>query len=299
MTSLRSKLMLGFVAISALGILLGLAVAGVSTLGEFRRFTFSRNQQALREELAAYYADNGGWVGLAPAQPPMMHAGRAPLMGPGMFTLVDADGVVRVGGPGFALGQRLPAQAYQSAIPVEVDGSTVGWLMVGREAFAQTGGEIQFFERLTSTLLLGAGAATLVALIAGTLVARSLTRPVQALTVATRAVASGDFGRKVPVGSGDELGQLAEFFNQMSAALDSARQQRRRMTADIAHELRTPLTIILGHLDAVEDGVLTRGDRALEVVRDEATRLVGLVEDLRTLTLADAGSSAYSDDRPT
>jgi signal transduction histidine kinase len=288
MRSLRTKLILGFVSISALGIVLGLVVSAASTFGEFRRFTFSRNQQLLREELAGYYLDHGGW-GERMMMPPFQRQGQVPLMAPAMFTVVDADGVVRFGGPGYVPGQRLAPQVYQGAVPVEVDGDVVGWLIVGREAFAQTGSERQFFERLTTTFLLGAGAASVTALLAGALLARSLTRPLVELTAATRAVAAGDFGRKVSVESRDELGQLAHSFNRMSQALETWRQQRRRMTADIAHELRTPLTIILGHLDAIEDGVLQRGDRALEVIRDETNRLARLVEDLRILTRADAG----------
>jgi signal transduction histidine kinase len=61
------------------------------------------------------------------------------------------------------------------------------------------------------------------------------------------------------------------------------------MTADIAHELRTPLAIILGHLDAVGDGVLADSSQAMIVIREETERLARLVEDLRTLTRADSG----------
>jgi signal transduction histidine kinase len=61
------------------------------------------------------------------------------------------------------------------------------------------------------------------------------------------------------------------------------------MTADIAHELRTPLSLILGHAEAVHDGVLPPTLENFEIIRDEATRLEHLVDDLRILSLADAG----------
>ncbi|MCI0649245.1 MAG: ATP-binding protein, partial [Chloroflexi bacterium] len=92
-----------------------------------------------------------------------------------------------------------------------------------------------------------------------------------------------------PVRSDDELGELATSFNQMSADLAQARDLRRQMTADIAHDLRTPLSIILGHAEALRDGVLPATAESFEVIHDEARRLNRLVDDLRTLSLSEAG----------
>jgi signal transduction histidine kinase len=60
------------------------------------------------------------------------------------------------------------------------------------------------------------------------------------------------------------------------------------MTADIAHELRTPLSLILGHAEAIEDGVLPATPETVGIIHDEARSLARLVDDLRTLSLADA-----------
>jgi signal transduction histidine kinase len=75
----------------------------------------------------------------------------------------------------------------------------------------------------------------------------------------------------------------------MSAALSRSVNTRKQMTADIAHELRTPLSLILGHAEAVHDGVLQPTRENFEIIREEATRLEHLVNDLRILSLADAG----------
>src|SRR5690606_37734532 len=64
---------------------------------------------------------------------------------------------------------------------------------------------------------------------------------------------------------------------------------RRQMTADIAHDLRTPLSLILGHAEALSDGVLPPTPETFDVIHDEARRLNRLVEDLRLLSLAEAG----------
>jgi signal transduction histidine kinase len=75
----------------------------------------------------------------------------------------------------------------------------------------------------------------------------------------------------------------------MSAELSRSVNARKQMTADIAHELRTPLSLILGHAEAVHDGVLPPSPENFEIIREEAARLEHLVDDLRTLSLADAG----------
>jgi signal transduction histidine kinase len=61
------------------------------------------------------------------------------------------------------------------------------------------------------------------------------------------------------------------------------------MTADIAHDLRTPLTVITGYIEALRDGDLQPTPARFEAIHDEAQHLKRLVQDLRTLSLADAG----------
>jgi two-component system sensor histidine kinase BaeS len=102
-------------------------------------------------------------------------------------------------------------------------------------------------------------------------------------------VTEGNLELTVPVRSDDELGQLAESFNQMNQNLAQSREVRRQMTADIAHELRTPLSVILGHTEGIRDGVMEPSEEAFEIIHEETLRLSSLVEDLRMLTLAEAG----------
>ncbi|MFM8370704.1 MAG: sensor histidine kinase, partial [Chloroflexota bacterium] len=129
----------------------------------------------------------------------------------------------------------------------------------------------------------------LVALGFGLLLARSLTRPVRDLTNATRNMAQGQLEQQVPIHSGDELGELAQAFNHMSADLARANRSRKQMTADIAHDLRNPLTVLSGYLESLQDGKLKPTPERFAVMQAEVTHLQHLVEDLRTLSLADAG----------
>jgi signal transduction histidine kinase len=75
----------------------------------------------------------------------------------------------------------------------------------------------------------------------------------------------------------------------MSADLSHADEVQRQMTADIAHELRSPLTVITGYLEGLRDGVIKPSPARFAALYDEAQQLTRLVEDLRTLSLADAG----------
>jgi signal transduction histidine kinase len=99
----------------------------------------------------------------------------------------------------------------------------------------------------------------------------------------------GELEQQVPVRSADELGMLTQAFNQMSADLTRSNALRRQMTADIAHDLRTPLTVITGYIEALRDGVLKPTADRFEAMHAEAQQLKRLVDDLRTLSLADAG----------
>jgi signal transduction histidine kinase len=85
------------------------------------------------------------------------------------------------------------------------------------------------------------------------------------------------------------VGQVAAAFNQMSANLSRANALRRQMTADIAHELRTPLSVVVGYLASMSEGLLKPTPERFKIMRDEAQHLQRLVEDLRILSLADAG----------
>jgi two-component system OmpR family sensor kinase/two-component system sensor histidine kinase BaeS len=103
------------------------------------------------------------------------------------------------------------------------------------------------------------------------------------------AVAEGDLSIRVREHFPGDLGQLARRFNHMISELERAEQQRRNLTADIAHELRTPLHIIQGNLEGIIDGVYKPTPEHINNTLDETQLLARLVNDLQTLSLAEAG----------
>ncbi len=131
--------------------------------------------------------------------------------------------------------------------------------------------------------------AMIVAIIVGTVLVRQITRPLSKLREATQTLAQGDLSVRVPVKSRDEVGRVAESFNQMAADLEQQEQVRRQMVADVAHELRTPLTVMNSNLEAMLDGLIQPNAAELGELHDETQRLIRMIEDLRLLSLADAG----------
>lgn len=140
--------------------------------------------------------------------------------------------------------------------------------------------------------ILGCGLALALPLMALALSVRAFRRyatPLAGVMEAADAVAEGDFSvRLAEEGTGD-FRQLARSFNRMAQELDRTERQRRNLTADVAHELRTPLHIIQGNLEGLLDGVYQPTDTHIEATLDETRLLSRLVEDLQTLSLAEAG----------
>ena len=118
---------------------------------------------------------------------------------------------------------------------------------------------------------------------------RNIAIPLADIMSAADAVAEGDLSVRVPVRGSGEFNRLAESFNRMTEELARADQQRRNLTADVAHELRTPLHIIQGNLEGILDGVYQPTAEHISATLDETRQLTRLVDDLRTLSLAEAG----------
>ncbi len=290
MRSISTKLILAFLSIGIVSVTIIFILARWNTRQEFIRFLSDQNRTDLVSELTEYYQANGTWEGseqiwMQPSvhQPPPGGSRRVP------FVLTDQNGLVLVANDRYKVGDKVPSSNLQQGVSIEENGKIVGVLVPMPMPFQGQPREVEFIERTNMNLLYGALVGAVIAWLLGILLSRTLTRPIRELTRATHAVSEGDLSQQVPVRSKDELGELAKAFNKMSAQLSRSVNARKQMTADIAHELRTPLSLILGHAEAVHDGVLPPTPENFEIIREEATRLEHLVNDLRLLSLADAG----------
>lgn len=304
--SLSVKLVIAFLAVSLVGTVLVALYVARTTTNRFGEYVFERYLEEVSRRTADYYRLKGSWEGVAEVMSPRFsapdiwrRAPRSPSPNPQQqepaeearrfFAIVDQQRRVVVAGLNYKLGDSVSHHEVARGVPVEVNGTVVGTVIAAPLPFPRPNPRQGFLADFYRALGVGTAGATLVALVLGVLLARSLTRPLKELTRATQAMSRGDLAQRVPVRSRDELGELACSFNQMSAQLARSTELRRQMTADIAHELRTPLSLILGHAEALSDGVLPPTPETFEIIYDEAQGLARLVEDLRTLSLSDAG----------
>jgi two-component system, OmpR family, sensor histidine kinase BaeS len=298
MRTIAGKLTLAFLLVGLTGAVLVAIIVRQSTRAAFDQFLLNREQQTLVSFLYQYYQVNGDWegvgtslVGIQAAPPRGINGGRDLDRNWNRFVLVGENKFVILSANPEQIGKRVADRQLENSVPLVVDGKTAGWLLLepGQREWLPGSPEGVFLRRFNLAILLSALAAAALALILGGVLAFTLTRSLRELTEATVEIARGKFGQQVKVRSRDELGELATSFNQMSLDLERATQARRQMTSDIAHDLRSPLSVIGGYSEALSDGKLAGTPEVYETLYQETRHLNRLVEDLRTLSLADAG----------
>lgn len=296
--SITFKLTLAFLFIGLTGSVLVAVITWQRTQTAFSKFIIARDQQVLAGNLLLYYQEYGSWDGLA-IKPYFFGFDQARIDDPGKevvrnwnrFLLADADRKVVYSVRSEQVGKTLSISDLENAVALAVNGKTVGWLLMEslpRERIPNSPEE-GFLRTVNSSAFLSALIATVLALVLGGLLAYTLTRTLRELTEATVEISRGKLGLQVKVRSKDELGNLAASFNQMSLDLERATSARRQMTADIAHDLRSPLSVIAGYTEALSDGKLPSSPEIYDILHQETRHLNRLVDDLRTLSLADAG----------
>ena len=296
MRSLTLKLTLAFLIVSLAGIaLVALLIGGFTTL-EFNRLLTDRRLNEYTNTATAYYQQHGSWDGIAGAferglmlAPDLRDGPNQRELNPPPFFLVDLKGNLLIDTGPFQAGEKIPAVPAQERVEIIANNQVVGYILVTGGQARPNPLEERFLSRMTQAVLLATAVVSGLAVLLGLFLARTITRPIRDLTLATSAMAKGKLSQQVPVRSRDELGELTRTFNQMSADLEHANALRRQMTADIAHDLRTPLAVITGYLEGLKDGVLKPSPKRFAAMYDESIFLQRLVEDLRTLSLAEAG----------
>ena len=304
-SSLRLKLILAFLLVSLISAGLSAFFIQRRTRTEFDRFLDDQGRAELVTTLRQFYALNGSWKGvenylflvrtdenvqmLEPDLPGVQDGSVRPNIRRLPYMLVDAQGRILLGNPE-RYGEIIDLK-QEKGYPIEIRNRLVGWLIPIRldGGAANTSPEQAFLQGINRALLFSGLISLGLALLLGGFFARTLTQSLRQVTEGTQRIAQGELGYQVQVNTDDEVGELASAFNQMSADLQTSSKARQQMTADIAHDLRTPLSVLLGYTEALSDGKLEGTPDVYAVMHMETRHLKLLIDDLRTLSLADAG----------
>jgi len=168
------------------------------------------------------------------------------------------------------------------------DREVVAYLIVESDLTHHENNQQRLYYVLLLIFFLGFGMTLFINLLVSIVLTRYIVRPLNQLAQASHALANDQPALKLPVHRKDEIGTTTQAFNTMLDALAEQKKLRQQMVADIAHELRTPLSIIRLEIEAAQDD-LQSPEQALTRIANELESLTQLIEDLRYLSLADAG----------
>lgn len=291
--SFAFRLSVAFAAVGLVGAVLTAALVNAAFGGRFAGYLDARQDERLEVVLAALeesYDRHGGWD---PAE--LQQIASVALMDGGTVTMATPTGDRQLwsveAGPLAELHRRMMGTgplARPLTRTVEVAGEVVGVATLELPEPGLLPADVSFRRSINQLLGVAVAVAGLVALLTGVAVARHTTAPARALTRAAQAMAGGDRDQRVAEARDDEFGQMAVAFNRLADTVDAEDRLRRGFAADVAHELRTPLMILRGEIEAMQDGMVQPTPAALESLRQESARLARLVEDLQTVSRADA-----------
>lgn len=252
------------------------------------------------QQLVSFFEEQGSWdnvdslleQGIQVRMPPGFSPRTPSKFSPPLkVKLADAKGIIIFDSTGSS-DRRMNFWEKPRALPITRENNEViGYLMLKPPDRPDWQGTLEqrFIDRIQTVVITGAVLAVILGLVSGVIMSRNLAAPLQKLAEAARAVACGRLDQQVPVEGSTEIADVAQAFNEMTAALENSEQQRQSMVADIAHELRTPLSVLQGNLQAILDDVYALDKSEVSRLYDETRLLSRLVEDLRDLALADAG----------
>lgn len=283
------KLAGAFIAIIIIGVIVVyilLQGTMVATFQEYSNQTSIIHAQGMAPFYSYYFEQNDNWQGVEKLLTAMNSA-----HGPLGEHLVLADRTGKVLGPSDSeyVGQVLASSLLNRGAPIMLEGQRVGTLFASLGVSTPPLLETSFLNAIQRSILLAGAAAAGIALIVGFLIIRQMTRPLRQLSFATHKLAAGEWDHHVAIHSRDVIGQLGRDFNTMAQKLHRSEELRQRMIADIAHELRTPLTVLQGNLQGLREGVFDPEPEFFSSLHDECVLLSRLVNDLRDISLAEAG----------
>ncbi|WP_161883657.1 sensor histidine kinase [Deinococcus alpinitundrae] len=177
----------------------------------------------------------------------------------------------------------------QPETPLTFNGTLVGYLVPSGMQARPDGRSEAFLANTYRAIGWAMLGATGLAVLIGLLLSRTLLKPLRELQIGIRALQRGEASNSLRTNRKDEFGDVLEAFDEMHQEIVRNQQARRQLTANIAHDLNTPLSVISGTLEGILDGTFKPTLQRLQRLHHETGHVTQLVNDLRFLSLADAG----------
>ncbi|MES2148702.1 MAG: ATP-binding protein [Pseudomonadota bacterium] len=230
-----------------------------------------------------------------PLSPPQLTGDASPDTMPNRLALQDRITLLDAGGR--YLAGRRPGREASVRRAIELDGKPAAYLVVAKADRPSDAMAAIFQQQLKDRLLLIIGASIALSALAAVLLAAHLRKPILRLADGARELAAGRFDTRLDTGRSDELGELAQRFNQLAQQLAAAETSRRQWVADTSHELRTPLSVLRAQLEAIEDGVRPASGETVASMLRQVLSLNRLIDELYDLARADVGALDYQRQR--
>lgn len=149
----------------------------------------------------------------------------------------------------------------------------------------------QLLQSITRIFIFSAIIPIIIMFFAIYIITYRLTKPLKLMSEASKSMAKGDFSKRIPVMSDDEIGELSASFNMMTNSLARLEGMRKSFIANISHELKTPMTTIAGFIDGILDGTIEteKQEYYLKIVSDEVKRLSRLVQSMLSMARLESG----------
>ncbi len=299
-TRLSSRLALAFVAVAVAAVALLATLTLLATNSQVSNLVATEQQSTVHTveaALAQAYRAGGSW-----ASADLTSAYSLAISGNAQLVVRNATGGLVASESGNSAGMMstimgamhgdtytAPPLGPPVRASITVHGASVGQAIIRFPVDGLTSAQQRVRAALESTVFLGAGLASLLALIVAWFVSRRITRPLGRRTETVRSLESGPRDARVDRASAPgEVGELAASFDRMADALHREDVLRRQLLADVAHELRTPITIVRVSLEQMVEGIEPVTTDRLASLGDEVLRLGRLVHDLETLAAAEA-----------
>jgi signal transduction histidine kinase len=297
------KLFLGLAVVGVISLVAVYFVATHFILDDVKRFLISETAGqagSLQEELASFYARNGGWKGVEEVFDAHTNAG---WRGGGYGThgseagrfqwgehvlLTDPVGTVLYASSEGIRRETISAGTLSKGLPILVLGEEVGRLFTGAMLGRFSGLEEDLLASVRRSVAVAAFISLFVATAVDLLLLRLITAPFGRLIRATQVISSGDLTQPVAIGTQDEIGELSRVLDDLRMSLARSEEVRRHMLADIAHELRNPLAFLRAKVEAMLDGIQPASEENLGSLSEKLYHLSHLVDELQDIALAEA-----------